>query len=156
MALSGIGTTLTGINFVVTIFKKRAPGMKLMRMPLFCWTALCTSILIVFALPPITVATMLLARDRYLGMHFFTNDAGGNMMNYANLFWLFGHREVYILILPSFGIYWEVITTFSGKRLFGYTSLVYVTMAIAVLSFTVWLHHFFTMGADANVDAFLV
>ncbi|MEO6607837.1 MAG: cbb3-type cytochrome c oxidase subunit I [Aestuariivirga sp.] len=154
LALSGIGATLTGINFIVTIFKKRAPGMSLMRMPLFCWTALCTSILIVFALPALTVATILLALDRNLGMHFFTNDAGGNVMNYANLFWLFGHPEVYILVLPSFGIYSEVISTFSGKRLFGYTSLVYATMAIAVLSFTVWLHHFFTMGADANVNAF--
>lgn len=154
LAISGIGTMLTGINFVVTIFKKRAPGMNLMRMPLFCWTALCTSILIVFALPPLTVVTTLLAMDRYLGMHFFTNDAGGNMMNYANLFWLFGHPEVYFLILPSFGIYSEVISTFSGKRLFGYVSLVYATMAISVLSFTVWLHHFFTMGADANVNAF--
>ncbi|MDB5535275.1 MAG: cytochrome bo3 quinol oxidase subunit 1 apoprotein [Devosia sp.] len=154
LALSGIGTTLTGINFAVTIFKKRAPGMKLMDMPLFCWTALCTSILIIFALPALTVATTLLALDRYAGMHFFTNDAGGNVMDYANLFWLFGHPEVYILILPSFGIYSEVISTFSGKRLFGYASLVYATMAIAVLSFTVWLHHFFTMGADANVNAF--
>lgn len=154
LALSGIGTTLTGINFAVTIYKKRAPGMKLMDMPLFCWTALCTSILIIFSMPALTVATTLLALDRYIGTHFFTNDAGGNMMNYANLFWIFGHPEVYVLILPSFGIYSEVISTFSGKRLFGYTALVYATMAIAVLSFTVWLHHFFTMGADANVNAF--
>ncbi len=153
VTLTGIGTTLTGINFAVTLYKKRCPGMHLMRMPLFCWTALCTSILIVFALPPLTVATALLALDRYLGFHFFTNGLGGNMMNYANLFWLFGHPEVYILILPAFGIWSEVISTFSGKRLYGYRSLVWATMCIAVLSFTVWLHHFFTMGQSANINA---
>ena len=127
--------------------------MTLMRMPLFCWTALCTSILMIFAMPPLTVATALLALDRYLGFHFFTNDLGGNMMNYANLFWLFGHPEVYILILPAFGVYSEVVSTFSTKELYGYTSLVIATMAIAVLSFTVWVHHFFTMGQSANVNA---
>ena len=125
-----------------------------MRMPLFTWTALCTSMLMVFAFPALTVAGALLGLDRYLGMHFFTNDAGGNMMNYANLFWIWGHPEVYILILPAFGVYSEVVATFSGRRLFGYTSLVYATAAIALLSFTVWLHHFFTMGASANVNAF--
>ena len=153
VTLSSIGAMLSGINFTVTIYKHRAPGMRLMDMPLFTWTALCTSILMIFAMPPLTVATALLALDRYLGMHFFTNGMGGNMMNYANLFWLFGHPEVYILILPAFGVYSEVISVFSSKRLYGYTSLVWATMCIAVLSFTVWLHHFFTMGQDANVNA---
>jgi cytochrome o ubiquinol oxidase subunit 1 len=122
-------------------------------MPLFCWTSLCTSILMIFAMPPLTVATGLLALDRYLGFHLFTNDLGGNMMNYANLFWLFGHPEVYILILPAFGVYSEVVATFSSKELYGYVSLVLATMAIAVLSFTVWVHHFFTMGQSANLNA---
>jgi cytochrome o ubiquinol oxidase subunit 1 len=153
VTLASIGSLLTGINFAVTIYKGRAPGMTFFRMPLFCWTALCTSILLIFAMPPLTVATGLLALDRYAGMHFFTNEAGGNVMNYANLFWLFGHPEVYILILPAFGVYSEVIATFSSKRLFGYVSLVWATMAIAVLSFTVWLHHFFTMGQSADVNA---
>lgn len=153
LLISGLGSTLTGVNFLTTIWKCRAPGMKLMHMPLFCWTALCTAILMIFAMPPLTVATALLALDRYAGFHFFSNDAGGNVMNYANLFWLFGHPEVYILILPAFGIYSEVISTFSRKKLFGYASLVYATMAIAVLSFTVWLHHFFTMGGSADMNA---
>ncbi len=153
VTLSSVGSTMSGINFAVTIYKKRAPGMHLFRMPLFCWTTLCTSILMIFAMPALTVATALLACDRYLGMHFFTNAGGGNMMNYANLFWLFGHPEVYILILPSFGVFSEVFSTFSSKKLYGYTSLVYATMAIAVLSFTVWLHHFFTMGQSMNVNA---
>ena len=154
LLISGVGTTLTGINFVVTILKRRAPGMTLMRMPLFAWTALCTSLLMVFAFPALTVVAALLGLDRYLGMHFFTNDAGGNMMNYVNLLWIWGHPEVYILILPAFGIYSEVVATFARKRLFGYASLVYATVAIAILSFTVWLHHFFTMGSSANVNAF--
>ena len=151
--LSGIGSTLTGINFLVTILRRRAPGMTMMRMPIFAWTALCTSILIVFAFPALTVACTLLALDRNLGMHFFTNSGGGNMMNYPNLFWIWGHPEVYILILPAFGIYSEVTAIFCAKRLFGYASLVYATVAITVLSFAVWLHHFFTMGASANVNA---
>ena len=151
--ISGIGSTLSGINFAVTIYKLRAPGMDLMKMPLFVWTTICTSILMIFALPPLTLATLMLAADRYLDFHFFTNDLGGNMMNYANLFWLFGHPEVYILILPAYGIFSEVFATFSAKRLFSYTSLVYATMCIAVLSFTVWLHHFFTMGQSATVNA---
>ncbi|MHB1950883.1 MAG: cbb3-type cytochrome c oxidase subunit I [Acidiferrobacteraceae bacterium] len=153
VTLSSIGSTLTGINFIVTVYKKRAPGMRLFYMPLFTWTALCTAILMIFAMPPLTVATTLLALDRYLGMHFFTSGFGGNMMNYANLFWMFGHPEVYILILPAFGVYSEIFSTFSAKQLYGYTSLVYATMAIAVLSFTVWLHHFFTMGQSANLNA---
>ncbi|MDE0878799.1 MAG: cbb3-type cytochrome c oxidase subunit I [Sphingomonas bacterium] len=153
VTLGSIGSTLSGLNFAVTIYKMRCPGMTLMRMPLFVWTSLCTSILMIFAMPALTVATALLALDRYLGFHFFTNDLGGNMMNYANLFWLFGHPEVYILILPAFGVYSEVVSTFSSKELYGYTSLVLATVAIAVLSFTVWVHHFFTMGQSANVNA---
>nr|WP_261368110.1 cbb3-type cytochrome c oxidase subunit I [Pseudosulfitobacter koreense] len=153
VTLSSLGSTLTGINFSVTVYKERAPGMHFFRMPLFCWTALCTSILMIFAMPPLTVATALLALDRYADFHFFTNDLGGNMMNYANLFWLFGHPEVYILILPAFGVYSEVFTTFSGKTLYGYRALVLATMCIAVLSFGVWMHHFFTMGQSAELNA---
>jgi len=154
VSLSSLGSMMTGINFAVTIYKKRTQGMHFMRMPLFTWTALVTSVLMIFAMPPLTVATGLLALDRYLGFHFFTDHFGGNFMNYVNLFWLFGHPEVYILILPAFGVYSEVFSTFSGKTLYGYTSLVLATMAIGVLSFTVWLHHFFTMGQSANVNAF--
>jgi cytochrome o ubiquinol oxidase subunit 1 len=153
VTLSSIGSTTVGINVACTLYKLRAPGMTWMRMPLFCWTSLCTAILMIFAMPPLTLATLLLAADRYAGMHFFTDDLGGNMMNYVNLFWLFGHPEVYILILPAFGVYSEVISAFSSKELYGYTSLVIATVAIAVLSFTVWLHHFFTMGQSANVNA---
>lgn len=152
IVIAGVGSTLTGINFAVTIYKERAPGMTFFRMPLFTWTALCASILLIFAIPPLTVAALMLAADRYLDFHFFTNDLGGNMMNFVNMFWLFGHPEVYLLILPAFGVFSEVISTFSGKRLFGYPSLVGATMVIAVLSFTVWLHHFFTMGQGANVN----
>jgi cytochrome o ubiquinol oxidase subunit 1 len=153
LTLGSLGSTFSGINFAVTIYKERAPGMTLMRMPLFTWTALCTSILMIFAMPPLTVATAQLALDRYLGFHYFTNGFGGNMMHFANLFWLFGHPEVYILILPAFGVYSEVVSTFSGKALFGYRSLVMATMAISILSFTVWLHHFFTMGQSADINA---
>ena len=153
VSLSTLGSTMVGINVGCTIYKFRAPGMSFMRLPLFCWTSLCTAILMIFAMPPLTVATLLLAADRYAEMHFFTDDFGGNMMNYVNLFWLFGHPEVYILILPAFGVYSEVISAFSLKELYGYTSLVIATMAIAVLSFTVWLHHFFTMGQSADVNA---
>ena len=153
IVVSGIGTTLTGINFAVTIYKLRAPGMTFMRLPMYCWTIICSSILIVFAMPPLGVAALLLAADRYLDFHFFTNDLGGNMMNYANLFWLFGHPEVYLLVLPAYGIYSEVFATFSAKRLYGYNSLVIATMSIAILSFTVWLHHFFTMGQSALINA---
>ncbi len=152
--ISGIGSTLTGINFIVTIVMRRAPGMTLMRMPLFTWTALTSSVIIIFTFPALTVACALLGLDRVLGMHFFTNDAGGNMMNYINLIWMWGHPEVYILVLPAFGVYSEVVATFSGKRLFGYTSLVIATAAIGILSMMVWLHHFFTMGSSANVNTF--
>lgn len=153
LTLSSIGSTLTGLNFAVTIYKDRCPGMTLFRMPLFTWTALCTSVLMIFAMPPLTVATLLLALDRYLDFHFFTNTHGGNLMNFVNLFWLFGHPEVYILILPAFGVFSEVFATFSGKRLYGYRSLVWASIGITVLSFTVWLHHFFTMGQSAAVNA---
>ncbi len=153
IVVSGVGTTLSGINFAVTIYKMRAPGMLLSRMPLFCWTVICSSILIIFAMPPLSVAALLLGADRYMDFHFFTNDLGGNMMNYANLFWLFGHPEVYLLVLPVYGMYSEIVSTYSAKRLYGYLSLVIATMSIAVLSFTVWLHHFFTMGQSALINA---
>jgi cytochrome o ubiquinol oxidase subunit 1 len=139
---------------ITTILKMRAPGMTLMRMPIFTWTALCTNMLIVAAFPILTATLAMLSLDRYLGMHFFTNEAGGNPMMYVNLIWAWGHPEVYILILPCFGIFSEVISTFSGKPLFGYTSMVYATICITVLSFVVWLHHFFTMGSGADVNAF--
>ena len=153
IGISGIGSTLTGVNFAVTIYKMRTAGMSFMRMPLFTWTALCTSILLIFAMPPLTACCLMLGLDRYLGFHFFTNDMGGNLMNYINLFWMFGHPEVYILILPAFGVMSEIAATFSGKRLYGYVGLVAATMCIAVLSFMVWLHHFFTMGQSTTVNA---
>src|SRR3982075_3768722 len=153
LQISGVGTLLGGINFVTTILKLRAPGMGYMRMPVFCWTALAANLLIVAAFPILTATLAMLLLDRYVGMHFFTSDGGGNAMMFVNLIWAWGHPEVYILILPAFGIFSEVIATFSGKALFGYRSMVLATMAICVLSFTVWLHHFFTMGAGANVNA---
>ncbi|MEA3150710.1 MAG: cytochrome o ubiquinol oxidase subunit [Gammaproteobacteria bacterium] len=154
LQISGVGTLLSGINLVTTILKLRAPGMTYMRMPVFCWTALASNLLIVAAFPILTATFGMLLLDRYVGMHFFTNDGGGNAMLYFNLIWTWGHPEVYILILPAFGVFSEVIATFSGKPLFGYRSMVLATMAICVLSFMVWLHHFFTMGAGANVNAF--
>jgi cytochrome o ubiquinol oxidase subunit I len=154
LQISGIGTLFAGINMVTTIIKLRAPGMTYFRMPIFCWSALTSSILIVVAFPILTATFVMLLLDRYVGMHFFTNDAGGNMMVYVNLFWAWGHPEVYILILPAFGVFSEVIATFSGKALFSYRSMVFALLAICVLSFMVWLHHFFTMGASADVNAF--
>jgi cytochrome o ubiquinol oxidase subunit 1 len=154
LQISGVGTLLAGINFITTILKLRAPGMTLMRMPVFCWTALASNLLIVAAFPILTATFAMLLLDRYVGMHFFTNDGGGSAMLYFNLIWAWGHPEVYILILPAFGIFSEVIATFAGKRLFGYQSMVMATMAICVLSFMVWLHHFFTMGAGADVNGF--
>ncbi len=151
--LSGLGTLMTGINFVVTILRMRAPGMTLMRMPVFTWAALCTSALIVLAFPVLTVTLALLTLDRYVGTHFFTAAAGGNLMMYVNMFWVWGHPEVYILVLPAFGIFSEVVATFSSKRLFGYTAMVYATVSITLLSFLVWMHHFFTMGASATVNS---
>jgi cytochrome o ubiquinol oxidase subunit 1 len=154
LQLSGIGTVLTGINFFVTILKMRAPGMTFMKMPVFTWTALCSNVLILATFPILTATLALLGLDRYLGMHFFTNDAGGNAMLYLNLIWAWGHPEVYILVLPAFGIYSEVVATFAKKPLFGYKTMVYATCSIMVLSLLVWLHHFFTMGSGANVNAF--
>lgn len=152
--IAGVGSLLTAINFLVTIVKMRAPGMTFMKMPLFTWTTLTTNVLMILSFPVITGALFLLTLDRYLGMHFFTNELGGNMMMWNNLFWMWGHPEVYIVILPAFGIFSEVVATFSRKKLFGYVSLVWATAAIMILSFTVWLHHFFTMGNTVDVNIF--
>ncbi len=154
LQISGVGTLLSGINLTTTILKLRAPGMGYSRMPVFCWTALASNLLIVAAFPILTATLGMLMLDRYLGFHFFTNDGGGNPMMYINLIWAWGHPEVYILILPAFGVFSEIIATFSGKPLFGYRSMVMATMGICILSFMVWLHHFFTMGAGADVNAF--
>ncbi|THD59282.1 cytochrome o ubiquinol oxidase subunit I [Phenylobacterium sp.] len=154
LQIAGIGTLLAGINLVTTILKMRAPGMGYTRMPVFCWTALAANLLIVAAFPVLTATFAMLLLDRYLGFHFFTNEAGGNAMMYVNLIWIWGHPEVYILALPAFGVFSEVVSTFSGKPLFGYRSMILATMAICILSFMVWLHHFFTMGAGADVNAF--
>jgi cytochrome o ubiquinol oxidase subunit 1 len=154
LEISGIGTLMAGINMVTTILKMRAPGMSYLRMPMFCWTALASNLLIVAAFPILTATLSMLLLDRYVGFHFFTNEAGGNAMMFMNLIWAWGHPEVYILILPAFGVFSEVVSTFSGKPLFGYRSMVAATMAICILSFSVWLHHFFTMGAGGDVNAF--
>ncbi|CAL4324044.1 Cytochrome bo(3) ubiquinol oxidase subunit 1 [Buchnera aphidicola (Thelaxes suberi)] len=154
LQIAGIGTTLTGINFIVTILKMRTIGMSMFKMPVFVWTALCSNILILASFPVLAITLILLSLDRYFGFHFFTNSMGGNPMMYINLIWIWGHPEVYILILPAFGIFSEVVSTFSKKSLFGYVSLVWATIVITVLSFLVWLHHFFTMGSGANVNAF--
>lgn len=154
LQISGLGSLLGGINLLVTILKMRAPGMTLMKMPLFTWTSLCSMVLIISAFPLLAATLLLLFLDRYLGMHFFTSNLGGNPMMYVNLIWTWGHPEVYILMLPSFGIFSEVVAAFSQKRLFGYRSMVLATIAITMLSLLVWLHHFFTMGAGADVNAF--
>ncbi len=154
LEISGAGTLIGGINLVTTILKTRAPGMRYMRMPVFCWTSLAANLLMVAAFPVLTATLAMLLLDRYLGFHFFTNAAGGNAMMFVNLIWVWGHPEVYILALPAFGVFSEVVSTFSGKPLFGYRSMVAATMAICLLSFMVWLHHFFTMGAGANVNGF--
>ena len=154
LQIAGVGTLLSGVNLLVTIIKMRAPGMTLMKMPVFTWTALCTNVLIVAAFPVLTAVLGLLSLDRYVGTNFFTNDFGGNAMMYVNLIWIWGHPEVYILILPLFGVFSEIVSTFSGKRLFGYSSMVYATVCITILSYIVWLHHFFTMGSGASVNAF--
>jgi len=153
LEISGVGTLVAGINLVTTVLKIRTRGMSYLRMPMFCWTTLATNLLIVAAFPILTATLAMLLLDRYLGFHFFTNEAGGNVMMFMNLIWAWGHPEVYILVLPAFGIFSEVISTFSGKPLFGYRSMVAATMAICILSFMVWLHHFFTMGAGADVNA---
>lgn len=154
LQIAGVGSLLSGVNFFVTIIKMRAPGMTMMKMPIFVWSALCSMVLVLAAFPILTVTLTLLALDRTLGMHFFTSDFGGNPMMYVNLIWAWGHPEVYILVLPAFGAFSEIVATFSGKRLFGYKSMVAALIAITFLSFVVWLHHFFTMGAGANVNAF--
>lgn len=154
LQIAGVGSTISGINFLVTILKMRCPGMTLMKMPIFCWSALCAMILVIFAFPILTGTLFLLSLDRYLEMHFFTAAAGGNPMMYVNLIWAWGHPEVYILILPAFGVFSEIVATFSEKRIFGYVSMVWALVVITILSFIVWLHHFFTMGASANVNAF--
>ena len=154
LQIAGIGTLLSGINLIATIVKMRAPGMTMMKMPVFAWTSLCTNVLIVAAFPVLTAVLALLTLDRYVGTNFFTNDLGGNPMMYVNLIWIWGHPEVYILILPAFGIFSEIVSAFCGKRLFGYTSMVYATVVITLLSYIVWLHHFFTMGSGASVNAF--
>ncbi|MFA5968847.1 MAG: cytochrome o ubiquinol oxidase subunit I [Sphingomonas sp.] len=154
LQIAGVGTTLSGINLIVTILKLRAPGMGLMKMPVFTWTSLCTNVLIVASFPVLTAVLALLSLDRYIGTNFFTNDFGGSPMMYVNLIWIWGHPEVYILVLPIFGVFSEVTATFSGKKLFGYSSMVYATVVITILSYVVWLHHFFTMGSGASVNSF--
>jgi cytochrome o ubiquinol oxidase subunit 1 len=153
LEISGVGTLVAGINLVTTVLKLRTRGMELLRMPMFCWTTLASNLLIVAAFPILTATLAMLILDRYFGFHFFTNEAGGNVMMFMNLIWAWGHPEVYILVLPAFGVFSEVVSTFSGKPLFGYRSMVLATMAICVISFMVWLHHFFTMGAGPNVNA---
>jgi cytochrome o ubiquinol oxidase subunit 1 len=153
LEISGVGTLVAGINLVTTVLKIRTKGMTYLRMPVFCWTTLASNLLIIAAFPILTATLAMLILDRYLGFHFFTNEAGGNMMMFMNLIWAWGHPEVYILVLPAFGIFSEVVPTFSGKPLFGYRSMVLATMAICVISFMVWLHHFFTMGAGPDVNA---
>ena len=153
MQIAGVGTLLSGVNLVTTVLKMHAPGLTYMRMPMFCWTTLASNLLIIAAFPILTATYAMLLLDRYLGFHFFTNEAGGNVMMFNNLVWAWGHPEVYILILPAFGVFSEVISTFSRKPLFGYRSMVMATMAICVIAFMVWLHHFFTMGAGADVNA---
>ena len=154
LQIAGVGTLLSGVNLLATIVKMRAPGMTMMKMPVFTWTALCTNVLIVAAFPVLTAVLALLSLDRYAGTNFFTNDLGGNAMMYVNLIWIWGHPEVYILVLPAFGIFSEVVSTFSQKKLFGYASMVYATVVITILSYLVWLHHFFTMGSGASVNSF--
>lgn len=154
LQLSGLGSLLAGINFLVTIIKMRAPGMTLMKMPLFVWTSLCAMILIISAFPVLTATTFLLWLDRFFDMHFFTTGFGGNQMMYFNLIWMWGHPEVYILVLPAFGMFSEIVSTFSQKRIFGYVSMVIAAISITLLSYLVWLHHFFTMGAGADVNSF--
>ncbi len=152
LQIAGVGTLLSGVNLVTTILKIHAPGMTYLRMPMFCWTALASNLLIVASFPILTATLGMLLLDRYLGFHFFTNEAGGNVMMFMNLIWAWGHPEVYILVLPTFGVFSEVVSTFSQKPLFGYRSMVAATMVICVLAFSVWLHHFFTMGAGGDVN----
>jgi len=151
--IAGVGSLISGINFFVTIIKMRCPGMTLMRMPIFSWTALCSNILVMMVFPVLTVTLAMLFLDRYLDFHFFTSNLGGSAMMYINLIWVWGHPEVYILILPAFGILSEIASVFAQKKLFGYKSMVWATIIITLLSGLVWAHHFFTMGAGGNVNA---
>jgi len=154
LQISGLGSLLSGINFLVTILNMRAPGMTLMKMPLFTWNTLLSMVLVISAFPILTVALILLSLDRTFGMHFFTSGFGGNPMMYVNLIWSWGHPEVYILMIPAFGIYSEIVATYSQKRLYSYKSAVASAFGITAFSMLVWLHHFFTMGAGADVNAF--
>ncbi|WP_409296947.1 cytochrome aa3 quinol oxidase subunit I [Peribacillus sp. SCS-26] len=151
--IAGIGTLMTGINFMTTILKMRAPGMTLMKMPMFTWSSLVANLIIVFAFPVLTVALAMGTMDRLFGTNFFTTTNGGMDMLWANLFWVWGHPEVYILILPAFGIYSEIISTFARRNLYGYKSMVYSMVVISAYSFLVWAHHFFTMGQGALTNS---
>jgi len=153
LQLSGIGTLMTGVNFITTIIKMRAPGMTLMKMPMFSWSILITNIIIVFAFPVLTVALALMMFDRQFGTKFFAMQDGGMDMLWANLFWVWGHPEVYIVILPAFGIFSEIIATFARKNLYGYKSMVMSMVVISLLSFVVWAHHFYTMGHGVMVNS---
>lgn len=153
LQIAGLGTLIGGINFLATIITMRAPGMSFMRMPMFTWTSFITSAMILFAFPAITVGLVLLSFDRLLGANFFDVAAGGSPVLWQHIFWIFGHPEVYILILPAFGIISEVIPTFSRKRLFGYSSMVFATILIAFLGFMVWAHHMFTTGLGPVANA---
>jgi len=153
LQLSGIGTLMTGVNFITTIIKMRAPGMKLMKMPMFTWSILITNVIIVFAFPVLTVALALMMLDRQFGTKFFAMQDGGMDMLWANLFWVWGHPEVYIVILPAFGIFSEIIATFARKNLYGYKSMVMSMVVISLLSFVVWAHHFYTMGHGVMVNS---
>jgi cytochrome o ubiquinol oxidase subunit 1 len=154
LEIGSIGTTLGAVNIIATIVKMRAPGMTWMRLPIFTWTTLTTNVIGLTAFPVLGVAVGLLSLDRYIGTHFFTNGYGGNFMLYADLFWIWGHPEVYFIILPAWGMMSEIIPTFSEKPLFGYAVMVAATLSIGCISWTVWLHHFFTMGAGPVVNVF--
>jgi len=143
LQIAGLGSLLSGVNFLTTILKKRAPGMSLMKMPIFAWTVMGSMILVIFSFPILTATLLLLTLDRTLGMNFFTSTGGGNPMMYINLIWAWGHPEVYILMLPGFGIFSEIVATFSRKRLFGYSTMVWAIVAITFFSYVVWLHHFY-------------
>jgi cytochrome c oxidase subunit 1 len=153
LQLAGAGTLMTGINFLVTVVNMRAPGMRPMRLPLFTWTTIITSLLIIFAFPSLTVNLFLLMFDRWFGTGFFNPAVGGNVLLWQQLFWIFGHPEVYILIMPAFGIISEVIPTFSRKPLFGYATMVFAIMAIGFLAFMVWSHHMFMDGYGPVVNS---
>jgi len=153
LQILGVASVAAGINFIVTIFNMRAPGMTMMRMPIFTWSTLIVQILIVMAFPAITIALVLLSLDRYVGTGFYRIAAGGDPLLWQHLFWVFGHPEVYILILPAFGIVSEIIPTFSRKPLFGYSVMVYAIAAIGFLGFGVWVHHMFTTGLGPTANA---